>query len=122
MTNPAFPVLSRGQDSKFYTVTQENPALSTKIEGGYVVSRPKHTRKPRKTFTTGFTGLSTNDRATLQAFYDTVRGGSMVFDWQDPITLNVYQVRFQGEDGLQFKYVGMGNQRLWDVSFSLQQA
>lgn len=121
MPNPIFPTLAKGQDSKFYKVAQENTALTTKMEGGYVVSRAKHTRKPRKTWTTGFSSILNADRIKLQDFWDTVRGGSVIFDWTDPITNTVMQVRFVGE-GLEFSYVGMGVAQLWDVSFQLEQA
>lgn len=121
MANPIFPILAKGQDSKFYKVSQENVALTTKMDGGYVVSRAKHTRKPRKTYTTGYTGIGNADRALLQNFWDTVRGGSVVFDWTDPISNTVIQVRFVGE-GFEFAYVGMGVAQIWDVSFQLEQA
>jgi len=126
MTNPVFPTLSTGQDSRHYTMTQEDPAIKSEMEGGYVVSRPRHTRKPRKKFTGGFTEIRDADKALLEAFYDTVRGGSLIFDWTDPQsamnggTPKVYQVRFEGE--LRFTYKGIGPTKLWDVTFTLQQA
>lgn len=121
MSNPVFPTLSRGQDSSLYSVELEDASLKTTMEGGYVVSRAKHTRPARKTFHSGFTFITDADRATLETFYGTtVRGGSVVFDWQDPPSLAIYQVRFVGP--LQFKYVGRGDTRRWDVTFALEQA
>jgi phage-related protein len=121
MANPIFPTLTRGQDSKFYKLNQENTAMSTKMDGGYVVSRAKHTRKPRKSFTTGFSSMPNADRVKLQDFWDTVRGGSVVFDWTDPVTKTVFQVRFVGES-LEYTYVGKGIAQLWDVTFKVEQA
>lgn len=120
MSNPVFPTLSKGQDSQFYEMTPEDPALKTQMEGGYVVSRPKHTRKPRRTFKTGFSSITQADYTTLMTFWETVRGGSLIFDWTDPATGTVYQVRFAAQPA--FKYVGKGNTRLWDVQMTLEQA
>lgn len=120
MTNPVFPTLTRGVDSKFTTEETEDVSLKTKIEGGYVVSRAKHTRTPRKTFTTGYTALPPADKATLEAFYNTVKGGSVIFDWKDPVSLAFFQVRFT--EALSFKYTGIGNSRMWDVQIKLEQA
>lgn len=123
MSNPVFPTLALtngGEDSSQYAVEQEDPALKSDLEGGYVVSRARHTRQPRKTFTSGFRAISNADRITLQGFYDTVRGGSVIFDWIDPVDQIVYQVRFA--DKLQWKYVGIGDTKLWDVQYRVQQA
>lgn len=141
MTNPVFPAprnqvayalltpaqkliapleINKSQDSKFYEVSLEDTSMVTKMDGGYVVSRAKHTRKPRRSFKTGFTAILNQDRVTLTTFYESVKGGSVVFDWIDPIEQVTYQVRFTSP--LMFKYVGMGVAQLWDVSFSLEQA
>jgi len=121
MTTPIFPTLSTGQDSKFYSVEQEDVSMQSKMDGGYVVSRAKTTRAPRRSFTSGFTNLSNADRGALQAFYDTVKGGSVIFAWTDPIDKAVFQVRFMDKK-LNFKYTGIGTAQRWDVQFSLQQA
>lgn len=122
MSNPQFPTLSTGSDSALYALELEDVALKTKIDGGYVVSRAKHTRKPRKTFTTGYTDLKPADKTLIQDFYENVaKGGSVVFDWTDPASSTVYQVRFV--DGpLQWKYTGIGPTQRWQVQFRLEQA
>lgn len=120
MTNPVFPTLAKDQDSKFYEIMQEDSGMVTKMEGGYVVSRAKHTRAPRKTFKTGYSSILNADRVLLMNFYATVRGSSVVFNWTDPIENVVYAVRFASQPV--FKYVGMGVAQLWDVSFQLEQA
>ena len=120
MANPIFPSdLADQQDSKFYNRSNEDQALKTPIEGGYVVSRPRHTRTARITFTTGFTSMTDAQRIELENFYDSQRGPSNVFDWIDPATGTTYTVRFT--DKLDFKYTGMGPTKLWDVTFSLEQ-
>lgn len=120
MSNPVFPVLAKGQDAKFYSIELEDTAIKTSMEGGYVVSRARHTRRPRRTFKTGFTDLAPGDASLLEAFYDLVRGGSVVFDWPDPVTHTVFQVRFM--EKLLFQYVGIGPTQRWDVQMTLEQA
>lgn len=123
MSNPVFPALTLtrgGQDSQTYKVALEDVTIKSPIEGGYVVSRARHTRPPRKTFDVSYKSISDADRKTLEAFYGTVRGGSVVFDWTDPVDKQLWQVRFESE--LTFNYTGVGTTKLWDVSFKVQQA
>ena len=123
MANPIFPTLALakgGQDSTQFTITPEDVAIKSEMEGGYVVSRARHTRTPRKTFGTGYKSISDADRQTLLAFYAQVGGGAVIFDWTDPVDKLTWQVRFDGE--MAFRYVGIGTTKLWDVSFRLQQA
>lgn len=137
MTAPNFPVLAKSQDSKYFTVEMEDVALKTKMDGGYVVSRAKHTRKPRKTFKAGYTGISNADKLILQNFYESVGGGSVIFNWVSPIKLvtsvmqqngsqitvtstDSYAVRFV--EKMIFQYAGIGNTQMWDVQFSIEQA
>jgi hypothetical protein len=89
------------------------------MDGGYVVSRARTTRPPRTTFTSGFTSINENDFQTLQAFYTSVAGGSVIFAWTDPVTNAVFNVRFMDKK-LNFKYTGIGPTRLFDVQFTLQ--
>lgn len=119
MTNLVFPT-DPAQDAKYYEMELEDPALRTQMEGGYVVTRPKHTRKPRRTFKSGCTAITTDQRKVLEGFYDAVRGGSAIFDWADPVTGEVFQVRFK--EKITFKYTGVGISQLWDVQFTLEQA
>jgi hypothetical protein len=122
MTNPVFPASITGlQDSKFYNIELEDQSIKTSIEGGYVVSRARHTRPPRRTYTTGFSSMTASQLGDLVAFWDSVRGGSTVFDWIEPITQAAASVRFV-EKSLHLKYVGMGPTRLWDVTFKLEAA
>lgn len=120
MTNPVFPILTERPDTKLYGVEFEDQSTGSKMDGGYVVTRPKHTRSPRRTFSTGYTMLKPIDRAALDTFYRTVFGGSVIFDWIDPMTSVVYQVRFTSK--LAYKYSGVGTTQRWDISFTLEQA
>lgn len=102
------------EDSKYRSERQKDPALRHEMDGGYVVTRARYTRPPRKTFTTGFTHISQADKVLLQNFFEARRGGANSFTWDDPVTLVTYTVRFVGEP--EYKYVGMGTTYLWDVS------
>jgi len=121
MSNPVMP-LADLQDSAKYNVQQENTALAPKMEGGYVATRPRHTRRPRKTWSSGFTSLTEAQKTLMQAFFDSVYGGSVIFDWTDPATGAVVAVRFTTDTVLQFTYTGAGAMRRYDTSFKLQEA
>jgi phage-related protein len=110
------------QDSAKYDVQQENPALGGKMEGGYVATRPRHTRRPRKTWTSGFTSLSQAQMTQMQDFFDSVRGGSVIFDWTNPATGAVVAVRFTTDTTMQFTYTGVGFNRRYDATFKVQEA
>lgn len=108
------------QDSKYFQVTPEDPAMRVDIEGGYEITRPRHTRTPRRTYESGFTNLTNAQKVTLETFWDTVAGGSVIFEWTHPITTNEIQVRFTKP--LSFKYVGRGGNHLWDVGFEVRES
>jgi phage-related protein len=110
------------QDSSKYGVQQENTAVATSAEGGYVSTRPRHTRRPRKTFTSGFTALNEAQKTALQAFFDSCYGGSLIFNWTNPTDKTVVAVRFTTDTQLQFSYSGYGGTNLYDVSFKVQEA
>lgn len=122
MTNPVFPTLPSGfkLDSAKYEVSRIDPSMSAQMDGGYSVTRARHTRKPRYTFRVAYTDITNADKTVLDAFYDTVRGGSVIFDWIDPASTVSFSVRLKSP--LSFKYVGYGLNRRWDCSFDLEQA
>ncbi len=116
----AFPTLASGQDSSKYKIGKEDVSMSTEMEGGYVASRPRHTRIPRKKWTTGYTELEDADKALLLAFYDTVKGGSVIFTWYNSEDLQTYSVRWKG--ALEFTYTGKFSRRRWSCEIMLEQA
>lgn len=102
------------EDSRQRSDKQADPAMRKEMDGGYVVTRARYTRAPRKTFITGFTNISQADKVAFQNFWDSKKGGSDSFTWADPITTTVYTVRFVGQPD--FKYVGMGSTYRWDIT------
>jgi len=74
--------------------THRNPT-----EMGYVVSRPRCTKK-RKKFGQGWSAMSDADKASLETFFDSYQGTS--FDWTHPITSAMHTCIFSG-DALKFE-------------------
>lgn len=101
-----FPPGTAKEDSKFFNIATPNPAMRNETDGGYTITRPRFTRKPVKTWTTGFTNLSLAQKEVVQAFYETKMGGAVSFTWTDPTSATTYVVRFKGD--LKWKYAGHG--------------
>ena len=122
MLNPVFPTFSAGAalDSGAFRVEFEDPAQRSDMEGGYVITRAKHTRRPRRTFSIVYRQLNTADKDLLDAFYDTVKGGSVIFDWVSPQSLLTLQVRMKGP--MSEQYVGRGVTQRWDCSMTFEEA
>lgn len=119
MADAVFPTnLWEKQDSSYFTVAQEDNAIKGETDGGYVDARPRHTRKPRKTFTTGWTDLDHASYLEAIAFYD-LCGTWKVFTWKDPTTSITYRVRFSKAPT--WTYVGMGLAKLWKASVTLNE-
>lgn len=127
MSNPVFPAgLAALQDSAHFSDEQEDPAIKSEMEGAYVVTRARHTRAPRRTFTTGFTEISNANKQALQAFYAQVRGGSVIFDYVDPVSAKhgapvTYAVRF-ASGPLKWTVKSIGAKTFWSTTFTLQEA
>jgi hypothetical protein len=115
-----FPTLTSKPDSKKYSFEFEDPVVRSKIEGGYVVSRPRHTRSLRRTWSVGYTFISDADKLLLQAHYQAMRGGSDIFRWYNHEDYTWYNVRFVEQ--VEFKYVGAGYTKRWDIAFKVEQA
>lgn len=122
MPNPTFPQLSQGAllDARQFAIQYEDPAQRTEMEGGYVITRAKHTRAPRRTFNVVYRQLNADDKLLIEAFYDSVKGGSVIFDWINPQNLLTYQVRMKASMSL--AHVGRGFTQRWDCSMVLEQA
>lgn len=102
-----------GEDSQQYGVSVEDVAVATPTDGGYDITRPRHTRTPRREYTTGFTDISDADKLLLEAFYEARKGGSQSFTYTDPTKGVEKLVRFKGP--LKLSYRGIGGVHRWDV-------
>ena len=119
MPNPIMPYVTE-QDSQYFMESPEDPAMRTDMEGGYEISRARFTRAPRRTYTSGFTRMTQTQKDALDTFYDSVKGGSVVFDWTHPQKNTVMQVRFT--KAMTAKYAGRGGVHYWDIQFEVRTA
>lgn len=121
MTYSTMPLGDQIDSSKFQQ-ERENPALASKMDGGYVVTRPRHTRRPRRTFTAGFTDMPQAQKDQFDAFFDSVHGGSDLFYFIHPVNQEQIVVRFTTDTTLPWTYTGAGGHFIWNVTFKLQEA
>ena len=113
MATKVFPEeLAKLQDSQFFKVELEDKAIKGESEGGYIHARPRHTRRPRRTFTTGYTEISQVAKEQLFAFYDQV-GTFDKFVYTDPTSGSSHEVRF--DKPFSAKYKGIGKTALWTI-------
>lgn len=106
-----FP-LQRRQDSKYFSLGQTDVAIVGSMEGGYDVTRPRTTRKPRKLITTGFTDITEAERVVLEQFYEQV-GKYGEINYTHPVTGQELLVRIT--DWPEAKYVGVGGLHVYDM-------
>lgn len=110
LTNSGF---TAKEDSQFFEITYIEPAIKKEFEGGFVVTRPRFTRMAPRQITTGFTDIDNTNYQKLQDFYVAMRGGSIPFVYNHPISGEAITVRF--ESPIKGKYVGMGSTRRWNI-------
>jgi phage-related protein len=111
-----FPILSNDFDAASFTEASENPSVAGgDTEGGYEISRARHTRRPRRTWTFRFGDITEAERVILQNFWDARFGGAGAFNWTHPITAVVYNVRFEKQSTLEFSRTGYGTNHRWDT-------
>jgi hypothetical protein len=121
-----FPIVSLAtkEDSAKYGFEQEDNAVKPQMEGGYVLSRPRFTRRPRRTWKTGFTDITNADKLLLEAFYN-AKGTHMSFTYLVPVpdteggSKETVTVRFK--EPLKFTYAGIGATAHWNVEVSLEE-
>jgi hypothetical protein len=121
MADAVFPArLAKIQDSKFWSVEQEDNAIKGETDGGYINARPRHTRRPRMTFTTGYTDIAHADYLQAIAFYNLV-GTWKVFTYVDKTTGVTHRVRFDKPP--KWTYAGAGVAKIWtSASITLKEA
>lgn len=121
-----FPIASLAgkEDSSKYGFEQEDVSIRSPMEGGYVLSRPRTTRPPRRSWTSGFTNISNADKLLLESFYNT-KGSYMSFTYLVPVpnveggAKETVTVRFLGP--LKWEYKGFGSNARWNVEFKLEE-
>lgn len=105
-------------DNKF-EFSLKNPAMRAETEGGYVITRTRFKRAPRKMFTLNYVLLNSTDQFTLETFYKDMQGGSDTFFWQNPNDGITYTVRFV--EDLRFTLRQMGTRKEYECQIKLEE-
>ncbi len=121
-----FPTLQRrGTETHSPVVERLNstlahdPTIRSQSEGGYVTSRARFTRLPRR-WVVQYRQLSQSNKNTLRAFNeDTVVSGSESFTWTNPEDGVDYTVRFL--DPIQYTPEPQTNWLWWNVEFTFEE-
>jgi hypothetical protein len=116
-----YPTLPSGAkpDSAQFSEKRADIASASSSEDDYEFTRPRHTRAPGRTWQVAYRELTAADYNTLNAFWDTVKSGAIMFNWVNPSNGVSYIVRFKGE--MEWTYVGVGATKRWDCRFTLKQ-
>lgn len=103
-------------DAASFAETIENPSMTpAKMEGGYVITRPRFTRRPRRTFSFVFIMMDDDNKATLENFWNTMLGGSNSFHWVHPVSGENLTVRFSDQMTMKFNRTGFGSVNIWQT-------
>ena len=102
----------------FENTMAHDPAIRSQSEGGYVTSRARFTRIPRK-WPVNYTWLTKANKDMIKDFEDARVGGSDSFTWTNPEDDTAYTVRFLGL----VKYTAHSNTNFlwWIVEFILEE-
>lgn len=101
------------EDASKFSETSENNAIKQKSEGGYSITRARYKQRRRRIFETGFTSLTDVEKASLQAFEESVGLTIKPFHWRHPQTNQLHLVQFM--EPLKFSYRGWGKTLRWDI-------
>ena len=94
-----------------------DPTIRTQLEAGYVQTRPRFTRIPRK-YGVKYVDLSQSDKETLFNFETQVKVGADSFTWNDPHAGSTdLTVRFAGP----IRYGHNETQAVWTAEFELEE-
>lgn len=105
-----FPTLSMLPDGDSLQIEADNPAIEPQdTDGGYLITRPQYTRTPPRTFSFMYSDLGQADRDALDNFWNQVKGSSVAFNWTDPTSGTVYNVRFDKGFKLQLQRWGVAS-------------
>lgn len=89
-----WPTFSTLPDQSSWEEQKNDPGMSVDMDGGYVITRARYTRPPRRVFRFSINNASNADKIALDAFWDEVQGTALAFDFLHPINGNTYSVRF----------------------------
>ena len=114
---PAFPTLSQNPSVEGWDEgIAFDPTIKSQTEGGYKQTRPRFTRMPDGWKIT-YKVLPQADKNTLRTFEKTVKVGSDMFTWVNPVNSTAYNVRFVKPISYKLHTTSI----LWDVEFELEE-
>ena len=121
-----FPIASLvgKEDAGKFGFEQEDAGIRSPMEGGYVLTRPRFTRRPRRTWTTGFTDISNADKLLLEDYFNN-KGTYLSFTWDVPVpnvqggAKETVTVRFS--EVPKWEYKGFGTNARWNVELKLEE-
>jgi phage-related protein len=109
-----------GEDSAKFSIDLGDNTVSSKMEDGYEISRPRSTRRPRKKYNSGFTDISDAERVLIENFYEQEAAATAnAFSWTEPTSQQELIVRFA--ERIKFEYVGYGANHRWNLAFSVKE-
>lgn len=109
-----FPGEIRVMDAASFEQGKEDPSVQPNdTDGGYLITRPRSTRRPRRNWRFKFVEMRDRDADGLERFWDAVMGRSNAFNWTHPQTGEVINVRF-GEMKMNLRRIGFGHVNIWE--------
>lgn len=118
----AFPSLSTNpQVERFGQKAAFNPTIRSEAESGYVQTRPRFTRTPKK-WHVFYSGLSLTDKTSLESHEVSVKFGSDLFSWTNPTDSVSHNVRYAApiDFNLESGFDNSGN-HTWSAEFDLEE-
>jgi hypothetical protein len=121
-----FPITSllNKQDSGKFGFEQEDVGIRSEMEGGYVLTRPRSTRTPRRTWLTGFTDISNEDKLLLEDFFNE-HGTYLEFTYIVPVPDTLggsnEEVQCRFSEKFVWEYKGFGTNARWNVSMKIEE-
>ena len=114
---PTFPTLSQNPSIEGWDEgIAFDPTIKSRTEGGYKQTRPRFTRMPDG-WNIAYKALPQADKNTLRTFEKTVKVGSEMFTWTNPINSVTYNVRFVKPISYKLHLTSI----YWNVEFELEE-
>lgn len=104
--------------SQYYDIAYEENVKRNDTSGGYELTRPQFTRKPRKTFKTGFVEMSASDFDIFEKFFEKYQL-SKSFTWFNQASQSNHTVRINSAPNVTWR--GIGSRALYNVEVELKE-
>ena len=113
----AFPTLSAPPLVEPYEESAaQDPVIRSPKEAGYVQTRPRFTRVPKK-WHLSYAGMSSSDRTSIKSWESTSVYGANSDTWTNPADSTQYTVRLAGP----IRYKFSVSDSYWSFEFDLEE-